>query len=107
MEKRKLRGSTEGRHSKLEVVKKDQSFLNRVDDLLQTWPISCAILVASEDAPESPLLTEVEYICRWLVVSTGENAECVTPNIEELAEFGGDVMHVCDYKSGEKLKGKK
>jgi cation diffusion facilitator CzcD-associated flavoprotein CzcO len=73
----------------------------------QTWPISCAILVASEDAPESPLLTEVEYICRWLVVSTGENAECVTPDIEELAEFGGDVMHVCDYKSGEKLKGKK
>uniref|UniRef100_A0A2N9I5N3 indole-3-pyruvate monooxygenase n=1 Tax=Fagus sylvatica TaxID=28930 RepID=A0A2N9I5N3_FAGSY len=51
----------------------------------QTWPISCAILVASEDAPESPLLTEVEYICRWLVVSTGENAECVTPDIEELS----------------------
>ena len=73
----------------------------------QTWPISCAILVASEDAPESPLLTEVEYICRWLVVATGENAECVTPDIEGLAEFGGDVMHVCDYKSGEKFKGKK
>ena len=35
MEKRKLRGSIEGRHSKVEVVKKDQSFLNRVDDLLQ------------------------------------------------------------------------
>ncbi|KAF5482531.1 hypothetical protein F2P56_003089 [Juglans regia] len=51
--------------------------------------------------------TEVEYICRWLVVATGENAECVMPDIEGLAEFGGDVTHVGEYKSGEKFKGKK
>jgi len=50
---------------------------------------------------------EAEYICRWLVVATGENAECVTPDIEGLAEFGGEVMHACEYKSGEKFKGKK
>ncbi|KAE7997917.1 hypothetical protein FH972_002507 [Carpinus fangiana] len=50
---------------------------------------------------------EAEYICRWLVVATGENAECVTPDIEGLAEFSGEVIHVCDYKSGEKFKGKK
>lgn len=50
---------------------------------------------------------EVEYICRWLVVATGENAERVMPDIEGLAGFGGDVIHACDYKSGEKFGGKK
>ncbi|KAH7577738.1 hypothetical protein ACOSP7_001244 [Xanthoceras sorbifolium] len=50
--------------------------------------------------------TEVEYICRWLVVATGENAECVIPDIEGLSNFGGEVVHACEYKSGEKFKGK-
>ncbi|XP_027367036.1 probable indole-3-pyruvate monooxygenase YUCCA8 [Abrus precatorius] len=50
---------------------------------------------------------EFEYICRWLVVATGENAECVMPDIEGLGEFKGDVIHACDYKSGERFKGKK
>ncbi|XP_042483040.1 probable indole-3-pyruvate monooxygenase YUCCA8 [Macadamia integrifolia] len=50
---------------------------------------------------------EVEYICRWLVVATGENAECVVPEIEGLSEFGGDIVHVCNYKSGEDYRGKK
>ncbi|KAL4369100.1 hypothetical protein GQ457_05G003610 [Hibiscus cannabinus] len=50
---------------------------------------------------------EFEYICRWLVVATGENAECVVPDIEGLTEFGGEVIHACEYKSGEKFKGQK
>lgn len=50
---------------------------------------------------------EAEYICHWLVVATGENAECVTPDIQGLTEFSGEVIHACDYKSGEKFKGKK
>jgi indole-3-pyruvate monooxygenase len=28
------------------------------------------------------------------------------PEIEGLAEFGGEVMHACQYKSGEKFSGK-
>lgn len=55
----------------------------------------------------SPNGLEVEYICQWLVVATGENAEKVVPNIEGLIEFGGEVIHACDYKSGEKFSGKK
>ncbi|CDY72645.1 BnaAnng41850D [Brassica napus] len=51
--------------------------------------------------------TEVEYICRWLVVATGENAERVVPEIDGLNEFTGEVIHACDYKSGEKFAGKK
>ncbi|AES81674.1 putative indole-3-pyruvate monooxygenase [Medicago truncatula] len=50
---------------------------------------------------------EVEYICRWLVVATGENAECVTPEIEGLSEFKGEVVYACDYKSGKNFEGKK
>ncbi|MBA0579505.1 hypothetical protein Gorai_021758, partial [Gossypium raimondii] len=50
---------------------------------------------------------ELEYICRWLVVATGENAERVVPDIQGLAEFGGEVIHACEYKSGEKFQGQK
>lgn len=50
---------------------------------------------------------EVEYICRWLVVATGENAEKVVPDFEGLDEFTGHVMHACDYRSGEPFEGKK
>ncbi|KAG1354828.1 Flavin-containing monooxygenase [Cocos nucifera] len=50
---------------------------------------------------------EVEYIGRWLVVATGENAEKVVPELEGLAQFGGDVTHVCDYKSGDVHRGKR
>ncbi|KAL6971174.1 putative indole-3-pyruvate monooxygenase YUCCA3 [Sarracenia purpurea var. burkii] len=50
---------------------------------------------------------EVEYICRWLVVATGENAEKVVPEFEGLPEFGGRVVHVSDYTSGEDYRGKR
>ncbi|KAL0456858.1 UNVERIFIED_CONTAM: putative indole-3-pyruvate monooxygenase YUCCA3 [Sesamum latifolium] len=48
-----------------------------------------------------------EYICRWLVVASGENAEKVVPEFEGLHEFNGNVMHACDYKSGEDFRGKR
>ncbi|KAL3517760.1 hypothetical protein ACH5RR_020349 [Cinchona calisaya] len=51
--------------------------------------------------------SEVEYICQWLVVATGENAERVVPDIDGLKQFKGEVLHACDYKSGEKFCGKK
>lgn len=51
--------------------------------------------------------SEVEYICQWLVVATGENVEKVLPDIEGLDKFGGEVIHACDYKSGEGFRGKK
>lgn len=49
---------------------------------------------------------ELEYICRWLVVATGENAECVVPEINGLSEFSGKVLHASEYKSGEEFRGK-
>lgn len=40
-------------------------------------------------------------------MATGENAEKVVPEFKGLEEFGGQVMHVCDYKSGETYRGKR
>ncbi|KAJ9559153.1 hypothetical protein OSB04_013767 [Centaurea solstitialis] len=51
---------------------------------------------------------EMEYVCRWLVVATGENAEAVVPEIEGMVEFfRGEVRHTSEYKSGSDYKGKK
>ncbi|BAF14002.1 probable indole-3-pyruvate monooxygenase YUCCA5 [Oryza sativa Japonica Group] len=50
---------------------------------------------------------EMEYIGSWLVVATGENAESVVPDIPGIDGFGGEVVHVADYKSGEAYRGKR
>ncbi|KAL3498382.1 hypothetical protein ACH5RR_041114 [Cinchona calisaya] len=50
---------------------------------------------------------ETEYVCRWLIVATGENAEAVVPNIEGMEEFGGPIMHTSLYRSGGVFRGKK
>lgn len=51
--------------------------------------------------------TTIEYVSRWLIVATGENAEAVVPGIEGMGEFGGSIMHTSLYKSGEIFRGKK
>ncbi|KAK1352998.1 Flavin-containing monooxygenase [Heracleum sosnowskyi] len=51
--------------------------------------------------------SEIEYICQWIVVATGENAERVVPEIDGLGDFHGEIIHACEYKSGEKYSGKK
>lgn len=48
-----------------------------------------------------------EYVCRWLVVATGENAEPVVPAVDWMEEFAGQVVHTSVYKSGEAFGGKK
>ncbi|KAL0716011.1 hypothetical protein Bca4012_065333 [Brassica carinata] len=48
-----------------------------------------------------------EYISRWLVVATGENAEEVIPEIDGIVSFGGPILHTSSYKSGEMFGKKK
>ncbi|MED6177513.1 Indole-3-pyruvate monooxygenase YUCCA2, partial [Stylosanthes scabra] len=48
-----------------------------------------------------------EFVCRWVVVATGENAEAVVPEIQGSGEFGGIIKHTSLYKSGEGFEGKK
>ncbi|XP_059658029.1 indole-3-pyruvate monooxygenase YUCCA6-like [Cornus florida] len=50
---------------------------------------------------------EREYVCRWLVVATGENAEAVVPEIDGKEEFGGPIVHTSLYKSGDAFRGKR
>lgn len=50
---------------------------------------------------------ETEYVCRWLIAATGENAEAVVPEIEGMREFGGPIRHTSLYKSGLEFKGKR
>ncbi|KAM2193633.1 hypothetical protein FF1_026246 [Malus domestica] len=50
---------------------------------------------------------ETEYVCQWLIVATGENAEEVVPKFEGVSEFGGPIVHTSSYKSGELFRGKK
>ncbi|XP_019183763.1 PREDICTED: indole-3-pyruvate monooxygenase YUCCA6-like [Ipomoea nil] len=50
---------------------------------------------------------EVEYVCRWLIAATGENAEAVEPRIEGAEEFHGPIIHTSSYKRGEAFAGKK
>jgi indole-3-pyruvate monooxygenase len=47
-----------------------------------------------------------EYIGRWLVVATGENAEHILPEIDGMRDFCGLVSHVSEYKSGAPYRGK-
>ncbi|XP_076908535.1 indole-3-pyruvate monooxygenase YUCCA6-like [Bidens hawaiensis] len=50
---------------------------------------------------------ETEYVSRWLVVATGENAEAVVPEITGIGEFCGEVKHTSEYESGSIYNGKK
>lgn len=49
---------------------------------------------------------ETEYVCQWLIVATGENAEEVVPQIEGMSEFEGPILHTSSYKSGSMYCGK-
>ncbi|XP_022961043.1 indole-3-pyruvate monooxygenase YUCCA6-like [Cucurbita moschata] len=49
----------------------------------------------------------VEYLCKWLIVATGENAEEFVPQIDGLEEFEGPVVHTSSYKTGGEFGGKK
>ncbi|RCV10515.1 hypothetical protein SEVIR_2G124000v4 [Setaria viridis] len=63
--------------------------------------------VRAEDASAGGAGTATEYIGRWLVVATGENAERVVPDFDGADEFAGPVSHVSEYKCGEAYRGKR
>lgn len=56
---------------------------------------------------ETTTTMTTEYVSRWLIVATGENAEAVVPKIEGMEEFSGSIMHTSLYKSGEIFREKK
>ncbi|XP_010254903.1 PREDICTED: probable indole-3-pyruvate monooxygenase YUCCA9 [Nelumbo nucifera] len=50
---------------------------------------------------------ESEFVCRWLVVATGENAEAVMPEIAGMSDFRGRLLHTSMYGHGAGYNGKK
>ncbi|XP_018680519.2 indole-3-pyruvate monooxygenase YUCCA2-like isoform X1 [Musa acuminata AAA Group] len=50
---------------------------------------------------------DLEFICRWLVVATGENAEAVWPDIRGISKFRGRVLHTSCYVKGDDHRGEK
>ncbi|XP_040989042.1 probable indole-3-pyruvate monooxygenase YUCCA7 isoform X2 [Juglans microcarpa x Juglans regia] len=73
----------------------------KYDDTFGLWRVQTIRKTSSNPCDQ------VEYFCRWLVVATGENAEKVVPAFGGLEEFGGHVIHACDYKSGDSYSGKR
>ncbi|KAJ0974069.1 hypothetical protein J5N97_016034 [Dioscorea zingiberensis] len=60
------------------------------------------------ESGESAVVPEVvEFVSRWLVVATGENAEPVMPEIKGREVFHGSVLHSSEYKNGMEFKAKK
>ncbi|KAL9251233.1 Indole-3-pyruvate monooxygenase YUCCA6-like protein [Drosera capensis] len=79
------------------------------DEVIRMWRVR--VTTKSELMTEDPQihqpLQQVEYVCRWLVVATGENAEVVVPEMEGAGEFEGEVLHTRGYRSGEGYRGKR
>lgn len=73
------------------------------DGNLGFWRVTTTALAD----PDHEYQDQVEYLSRWLVVATGENAEEAVPAIEGMEDFGGAVTHTSGYKSGEAYKGRK
>ncbi|CAM8970224.1 unnamed protein product [Rhodiola kirilowii] len=82
--------------------------LAEFDQLLGMWRVRSDSNFSSSGLAGESMVTE--YICRWLVVASGENAEVMIPEMEGIEEFesaGGKIVHTSSYKSGNMFKGKK
>lgn len=93
----------------LESYAKQFEISPRFDESVQSakYDESCGLWRVKSSTNSNSSSSVIEYICRWLVVATGENAEKIVPEFEGLQDFTGDVMHACDYRSGEDYEGKR
>ncbi|XP_039115287.1 indole-3-pyruvate monooxygenase YUCCA8-like [Dioscorea cayenensis subsp. rotundata] len=75
-----------------------------------SFDASCSLwrVITLSESGESTVLPEVvEFMSRWLVVATGENAEPVMPEMKGREMFHGSVLHSSEYKNGMEYKDKK
>ncbi|KAK9699871.1 hypothetical protein RND81_08G200800 [Saponaria officinalis] len=73
------------------------------DQTLGFWRVKTS--KKDETAPVGVVMTE--YVTRWLIVATGENAEVAVPEFDGLEEYEGIIVHTSLYKSGEVFRDKK
>ncbi|ONM53121.1 Yucca5 [Zea mays] len=76
----------------------------RYDRAAGLWRVRAADALADDDVASA---ASTEYIGRWLVVATGENAERIVPEFDGAQDFAGPVSHVSEYKCGEAYRGKR
>nr|WKK20675.1 flavin containing monooxygenase YUCCA5 [Agrostis stolonifera] len=80
------------------------------DAAIGFWRVTVDVACAAEgeDATTTTTTTTTEFVSRWLVVATGENAEPVWPEgVEGMDVYRGAVMHTSTYKRGDEFAGKK
>ena len=51
--------------------------------------------------------SEFKFMCRWLIIATGENAVPAIPDIAGLGDFRGRLLHSSSYTNGAEFKGSK
>lgn len=74
----------------------------KYDETCGLWRVS----TVNTGYPKGLGVPEAEYICRWLIVATGENAVPVIPDIAGKEKFNGKIIHACSYKNGAGYEGK-
>lgn len=74
----------------------------KYDETCGLWRVS----TVNTGYPKGLGVPEAEYICRWLIVATGENAVPVNPDISGKESFNGEIIHACSYKNGARYEGK-
>ncbi|KAI3425523.1 uncharacterized protein J3R85_010269 [Psidium guajava] len=100
-----------------EYVPKDQ-FLSYLDDYVARFSIEPAYgrsvesavydegdgkwRVNARDAGSGEV---EEYLCRFLVVATGESSDPFIPEVKGIEGFGGKVIHSTGYKNGKEFEG--
>ncbi|ERN00493.1 hypothetical protein AMTRI_Chr05g66290 [Amborella trichopoda] len=92
-----------------------QQFIQYLQDYAQHFGLEPAFNERVECADYDPSVglwrvctsSWTEYVCRWLVVATGENAEAVLPQIRGMDEFQGPIIHTSCYRSGAGLDGQR
>ncbi|XP_076944220.1 putative indole-3-pyruvate monooxygenase YUCCA7 [Bidens hawaiensis] len=96
------------------VYPSKQQFISYLDSYAKHFSIypmfGCDVKNANYDAVMSlwrVVANRSEYLCRWLIVATGDNAVPAVPEIDGLKVFGGKMMHSSDYKNGAEFRGRK
>ncbi|CAL9049991.1 unnamed protein product [Musa banksii] len=91
-----------------------QQFISYLDAYVERFAVKplfdMAVRVAEYDASIRfwrVKAGDLEFICRWLIVATGENAEVVWPEIRGISRFRGQLLHTSCYMKGDGHRGEK
>ncbi|CAL9083896.1 unnamed protein product, partial [Musa textilis] len=91
-----------------------QQFISYLDAYVERFAIKPLFGMAVRVAEYDPSVRfwrveagDLEFICRWLIVATGENAEVVWPEIRGISRFRGQLLHTSCYMKGDDHRGEK